>query len=392
MQLKLSLITATILTTMALNAEDYVSVQYLQYNENEDRTDISAPSIMINKDFGTDYTLNASFVVDVVSGASTNYYDEGYDGTSSASYDSSSGASAFARGIDVNASDIEYGNVEYDDRRVAGSLLLTKRFESRDELTVGISRSNESDFYSTEASAEYMHWVDSSKNQSISFGMSYQINEILKYCNSVGTDGCSGASQAMDATAINAQVSFSQNIDSTSNAKVSLFFSNDDGYLDNPYLNVVRNYQIDGTADVVGEKRPDSKIAYGLALKYVNALNDNTTLHLGYRYYSDDWGILSNTLDADIFYELGDDLIFKLGLRAYIQSEADFFSGYKDYFTDEKYASSDQRLSEFNTFTYKASVDYKIYEDLRVNFGAQYYDQSTGLSATYIVTGFTYSF
>jgi len=392
MQLKISLAVATLLSTMALNAEDYVTVQYLQYNENKDRTDVSAPSIMINKDFGTDYTLNASLVVDVVSGASQNYYHESYDGTSSASSDTSSGASAFARGLEIKASDVEYGNTQYDDKRVAGSLLLTKRFENRDELTVGVSRSNESDFYSTEASAEYMHWLDSSKNRSVAFGASYQVNQILKYCNSVGVDGCSGASQAMDATAFNTQVSFSQNIDSSSNAKIALFFSNDDGYLDNPYLNVVRNYKADSSADVVGENRPDSKIAYGLTLKYANALSDTLTLHLGYRYYSDDWGIDSHTLDTDILYEFDDDWIFKVGLRGYIQTEADFFSGYKDYFTDEVYASSDQRLSGFNALTYKSSIDYKINDEVNINFGANYYTQSTGLDALYFVSGFTYGF
>jgi len=390
MQLRLSFITAGILAAMALNAEDYVSVQYLQYNENEDRTNVSAPSIMINKDFGTDYTLNASFVVDVVSGATQTYYDEAYDGASSASYDSSSGASSASRGIGIDAQNIQYGNVEYDDRRVAGSLLLTKRFVSRDELRVGVSRSNESDFYSTEISAEYMHYLDSSKNQSLSLGASYQYNEILKHCTDI--DGCSGASEKMDANAINLQVAFAQNMDTTSKAEVALFFSNDDGYLDNPYLNVVRNYDAEGTGDIVGETRPDSKMAYGIALKYAKAMSDTLTLQTNYRYYSDDWGIDSHTLEGNIFYEMGEDWIFQIGLRGYTQTQVDFFSPYIDYFTDEKYASSDARLSEFNALTYKASVDYKINEDISINFGANYYDQTTGLSATYIVTGLMYNF
>ncbi|MEA3228960.1 MAG: DUF3570 domain-containing protein [Campylobacterota bacterium] len=69
MQLRLSLIASTLLVGLALEADDYVSIEYLQYNENENRTSVSAPSIILNKDFGTDYTLNASLVVDVVSGA-----------------------------------------------------------------------------------------------------------------------------------------------------------------------------------------------------------------------------------------------------------------------------------------------------------------------------------
>ena len=81
-----------------------------------------------------------------------------------------------------------------------------------------------------------------------------------------------------------------------------------------------------------------------------------------------------------------------MGLRSYIQSEASFYSSEKDFFTDEIYASSDQRLSDFTAFTYKTSVDYAISKDLSVNLGANYYDQSTGLDATYFTTGFRYNF
>ncbi len=380
MQLRLSLAALAIITSMSAQAEDFVSIQFLQYDENENRTSVSAPSIMVNKDFGTDYTLNVSLVLDAVSGASRNYYD------------ASSGASAFSRGTNADATDVAYGNVEYSDTRLAGSALLTTRFENRDELTVGISNSTESDFYSHEVSAEYMHWLSSSKNNSITAGVSYQSNQVLRKCPTIGVDGCSGASESMDLTALNAQVSYFQNIDSQSYAKISLFYSNDDGYLSNPYLNVVRNYTEGGTAEIVADTRPDSKIASGVALKYANALTDEIALHLAYRYYSDDWDITSHTLDSDIYYQANADWLFKVGLRSYTQSEAKFYSGEKDYFTNEIYASSDQRLSNFNALTYKTGVDYKIDKDLSVNFDANFYDQSTGLSATYFVTGITYNF
>lgn len=146
---------------MALEADDYVSIEHLQYNENENRSAISAPSITINKDFGTDYTLNAGLVVDMVSGASQSYYDNSYDGTSSASHDASSGASAFSRGLNVKNSNIKYGNIAYSEERVSWNALLTTRFQNRDTLSVGASRSEEHDFYSSEASAEYMHWFSS---------------------------------------------------------------------------------------------------------------------------------------------------------------------------------------------------------------------------------------
>ena len=394
MQLRLSLATAALLVSIASQAQDYVTFQYLQYDENDDRTSVSAPSIMINKDFGTDYTLNASFVFDAVSGASPTYYVD-TDAQSSASIDTSSGGSAFARAIDANASDVKYGNVEYDDTRKAFGLLFTTRFENRDELNIGGNYSTEHDFYSTEGSAEYMHYLGDSKNQSVAFGMSYQYNEILVWCieNEGCTDANSGASETMTASTLNAQLSFSQTIDSDSYAKVALFAIKEDGYLTNPYMNVVRNYdEATDTADVVAENRPDLKMAYGTSVKYANALTSDVALQLSYRYYHDDWDINSHTLEGDIYYEYGSDWIFKLGLRGYTQSEADFYSANKDYFTDEEYASSDQRMSAFNTITYKTNIDYKISDDWRVNISANYYDISTGNNALYFMSGFRYNF
>lgn len=382
MQLRLSITAATLLLAMNAQAQDYVSVQYLQYDENENRTSVSAPSIMINKDLGTDYTLNVSLVADSVSGASQTYYD------------SSSGASAYSRGTGVNASDVKYGNIDYEETRLAGTVSLTTRLDNRDEFTFGLARSNEEDFYSTEASAEYMHWLDDSKNKSVTFALSYQANEILDRCPEGSASTCdagSGASQAQDASAINAQVSYFQNIDAQSYAKATLFVSNDDGFLTNPYLNVVRNYN-GVTADVVQEKRPDKRTGYGAAFKYANALNDSLSLHLGYRFYQDDWDINSHTIDSDIYIQASSKWLFKLGLRAYTQSKADFYGEGKDFFTNETYASSDERLSDFTALTYKSSVNYKVSDDLTFNLGANFYDQSTGLSATYFVTGITYNF
>ena len=326
---------------MAAQAEDYVSLQYLQYNESDNRTSVSAPSIMLNKDFGTDYTLNVNFVADAVSGASETYYD------------AVSGASAFSRGLGVNADDVTYGNVEYEDTRVAGGATLITRFDNRDELTVGLNYSSESDFYSAEGSLEYMHWLTSSKNNSLSLGVSYQSNEVLVQCDpdsdTSTCDAGSGASQAMTNDAINAQVSYFQNINSESYAKVSLFYVGDSGYLSNPYSNVVKNYIEGATADVVGENRPDARTAYGMSLKYANAITNNLSAHIGYRYYTDDWDIDSHTIDTDFYYEAGSNWLFKLGLRYYMQSEANFYSAKKDYFTStDKFASSDIRLGEFN--------------------------------------------
>ena len=371
---KLSFAASALLVALNASAEDYINIEFLQYDESDSRVSVSAPSLEINKDFGADYTLNVDVVFDTVSGASPTYFDA----------DASSGASAYNRG---ESSNIKYDNIEFEENRFAGSAALTTRFENRDELSVGISYSSESDFYSYEGSASYLHYLDSSHNQSLSFGGSYQSNEVLiKNCmnNPNCVDASSGASQKMTNDVYNLQLGFSQVLDETSVANVGLFYTAESGYLSSPYHNVVRN----GTF-IEAEKKPEDRAGYGLKLSYQKAFSDTLYAQLSYKYYSDDWKIDSHTIDTQIFYEIGESWRLGAGVRYYNQSEADF---YGEAFGAQEFASSDFRVSSLDALTYKASLDYAITKDLSYNLGANFYDQSTGLSATFFTTGIKYKF
>ncbi len=379
MQLKLSTLVCSILAASSLLAEDYVSVQYVGYDEDSGRTTISSPSIEVNKDFGTDYALKLSFDIDSLSGASPTYFD------------TSSGASASSKG-ETKQEDIKYDDIDYKDNRNAGSIILTKRFASRDELTAGVSVSREHDYYANELSAEYLHYLDKSKNQSISLGASYQKNEVLISCD-LGNDECdssSGASEIMNITVISSEIGFTQVIDKTSLMKASLFYISEDGYLTNPYMRVVRNYSIN--SEITQENKPDRRNAYGALLQYSKALSDKISTTSTYRLYSDDWDITSHTVSGEVYYEFTDKLTTGIGLRYYVQSEAEFYSGKKDYFTDQKYASSDRRMSDFNSLNYKVSGDYRVNEKISINASVNYYDQPDYFDAFYYNLGAKYIF
>ncbi len=88
-------------------------------------------------------------------------------------------------------------------------------------------------------------YLDSSKNQSITIGGSYQKNDISIYCrlNTGACDSSSGASEKVkDLEVITTQIGFTQILDKTSLVKTSLFYINEDGYLSNPYMRVIRDY------------------------------------------------------------------------------------------------------------------------------------------------------
>ncbi len=391
---KLSLFACSLLAVGTLQAEDYVSVQYVHYDEESGRTTVMSPALEVSKDFGTDYTLKASLVLDSISGASPSWYD------------SSSGASAFSRGT-TSSDRVVYGNIDYDDTRTAGSVALTTRFASRDELTVGYSRSYESDYEANELSAEYLYNLDSSRNRTLSFGLSYQFNRVLveEYTDNNNRvrdddeedddyDSSSGASQSFDINVLTAEIGVTQIINPTSLAKISVFYINEDGYLSNPYMNVVRNYNLNNsaTAEVTAESKPDTRTAYGMTLQYISALSDTLSTNTSYRLYRDDWGILSHTVNTELYYEYGDNWLLGLGLRYYKQNEADFYSESKTFFTNETYASSDRRMSDFHALSYKANARYRVNDDWSVNGGITYYDQSKHFDALYYTLGLKYNF
>ncbi len=360
-------------------AEDYVNIQYIGYDEDSGRTTIYSPSIEVNKDFGADYTLNLSFTIDSLSGASPTYFD------------ASSGASASSKG-ETAEENVKYSDIPYKDNRNAGGIVLTKRFASRDELTVGVNVSRERDYYANELSSEYLHYLDESKNQSLSFGASYQKNEILIDCK-LGNDECdssSGASEIKNLDVISAELGFTQVIDKTSLIKTSIFYINEDGYLDNPYMRVVRNYNTN--PEITQEKKPDKRTAYGALLQYSKALNEKISTTSSYRLYSDDWDIISHTISGDLYYEFTDKLTTGVGLRYYNQSEAKFYNAKKDYFSDQLYASSDRRISSFSSLNYKLSSNYKINNKVSINAGLTYYSQPDYFDAFYYNIGAKYKF
>ncbi len=353
-----------------LQAENYVSVEYLQYDESDSRVSVKAPSISASYDIGTDYTIKADFVHDSVSGATPSYLP-----------DSGSGASSR-----TNSGDYTHGKQEFDEKRNAYSLLLTTRFENRDELYTGVDYSRESDFDSKTLSLEYMHYTDASHNRSLSLGVAYSYNEILLYDYDTG----SGATAKETSQSISVQAGVTQVLNAKSSVKIAGFMASDDGYLTNPHSLIVRDYQTDSR--LVNEIRPDTRLGYGLDIKYITMLNDDISYQLGYRFYNDDWDISSHTINNDFYYKLNKKFTFGAGLRYYTQTQADFYNGSKDFFTNEVVASSDERLSDFDAFTYKLSVDFRQNDKISYNLGGQFYTQSTGLDATMLTTGIKYRY
>ncbi len=393
MQIKHSFLAATFLLSTYVQAQDYVTTQFMFYNENDETTRIISPSMEVNLDFGSDYTLNAYFSSDSTSGASPIFYDNSYDGSSGASpyQQGKSNVSAFARGDEVSADEIRYGLVDYHDLRLAGGFNLTKRVESRDEVSFGFSYSNEFDFRIPEASFSYLHWLDESKNSSIEGAFAYQKAYVLVQCSeNSACDTNSGASDIFNQYNYEVQITYTRVIDKYSIAKLSFFGFRDGGYLSNQYFNVVRNRS--GKIFIENEVRPNKRKAYGTKVAYARAITDSLTLHGSYRYYDDDWDINSHTIEGEVYYQYNDKLTFEGAVRYYTQSSARFYSDKRDYFTTQKYASSDRRLGELSDVNYLIGFDYKSSSELNHYFMLNYLNQDNDVNAIAVIVGQKYIF
>ncbi len=137
------------------------------------------------------------------------------------------------------------------------------------------------------------------------------------------------------------------------------------------------------------ERLPDTrfKVAVGGRLNYY--INEMFTLRSYYRYYTDDFGIDSNTASIEIPIKVGGRFTVYPEYRYYQQSASDYFNGFAEAQSTDEFYTSDYDLSEFNASQFSIGINYTdIFAGLKVfSFGlksidlkASTYERNTGLN------------
>lgn len=151
-------------------------------------------------------------------------------------------------------------------------------------------------------------------------------------------------------------------------------------------------------ADVqaVLEQRPEARNQATWDARYVHYVEPlDAAVHLGYRFYHDDWGIDAHTFDADWRQPLGSGWTITPRFRYYSQNAADF---YQPYFLFKQAQptlgsssrldlnavpvgaySSDYRLSGFGTLSGGITVSKKLGKALTFEGGFEYYTHAGDL-------------
>jgi len=278
---------------------------------------IQGPSLLVRKEFAGNFSASANYYVDQVSSAS----------------------------IDVGTT-----ASEYTEERTQYTLGLDYLHDGW-LMNLGLSPSEENDFVA----------------DTFSFGISQEIFGDLTTVSlgySLGNDEVGRRGDDSFAEAIERQhyrVGLSQIV--TRNFLLALSFETitDEGFLNNPYRSV---RFLDGDAargySYEPEVYPRTRTSDASALRLRYYLPYRAALHAEFSSYQDSWDISATTFELGYTHPLDNGWIVEGQVRAYSQSNADFYADLFPFSQAQNFIARDKELSSFSSTTIRLGMSYDI--------------------------------
>lgn len=332
-----------------------IDTAFLYYSESNGRVNVAEPVVSVSKEINEDEYLKFKLVYDVLSG-STPY--GAVPTTEVQTFTKPSGRGTYT----TPAGELPL-NSSFRDQRFAIGADWVLPIDRLKRVTLGGNFSNEYDFNSLATSATYAQDT-SDRNRTYTIGIGYTAdtwnpvggkNPELTYMIKGGFDqGDKGGSDTK--STMDFMLGLTQVINRSTIMQFNLGQSQSSGYLTDPYRFIS---VLQGTGKLTNninitefpylyEKRPDSRSRSTFFWRTVHHLNEDV-VNFSYRYFTDDWGINSQTLDLKYRYELGKKQYLQPHLRYYTQTSADFYANYllESDVASTEFISADYRLSEF---------------------------------------------
>jgi Protein of unknown function (DUF3570) len=276
------------------------------------------------------------------------------------------------------------------DTRVALSANWLQTAGARGEIDLGVSASNEYDYFHTGLNGHYSIGLNE-RNTTLAFGLAFAADKV----DPVGgtpvplapmlPPGAGGNKLGDDSkTVTDALFGVTQVFGRATIGQFNYSFSLSSGYLTDPYKVLS---EIDpATGDPVAgpgipflylfETRPDTRTKHSLFGQIKHRIG-RPVVDVSYRFMTDDWGVDSHTLELRWRQPIGSSWYVQPHLRYYTQSAADFYRPYLrngDPLPD--HASADYRLGEMVGTTLGIKLG-RPYENAREwSVRVEYYRQS----------------
>ena len=246
----------------------------------------------------------------------------------------------------------------HDFRRALDAALT--HYSPHGTLTVGLSHSGEYDYVSRGVSMLGTHATED-KNTTWSAGIGVNRDQINPSNQIVSNETKKGADLILGVTQV---VSMNDIV------QLNLGYYTGKGYYSDPYK--------------VYDERPRNRQHETAQVRWNHYFNDlNATSRVAYRYYSDNWGVRSHTIDGEWVQRLMANWSVTPSIRYYTQNAAKFYvpadpSSYPFAPNPPEnaiYYSEDQRLSAFGGLTMGMKVSHQLNLDTKIDIKLEQYGQ-----------------
>lgn len=361
---KLTLASAALLQVGNASAADDawdINTAILIYQENDSRVQAIEPVINARKEVADGETVNIKLVFDSLTGATPT--GAKIDTTTPQTFTTPSGN---ADTITTAAGETPLDDTFHDTRVAVSGSWEMPVLDEYSRFIVGGNVSKEFDYMSLGVSANFLRDYNN-RNTTLSAALGLNSDTIspsggvpTPFANMrVAGAGTNRIAADDSKTISDIMFGVTQVINRRTLMQFNLGLSSTSGYMNDPYKVISL---VDGSGALITpaadelpyeyENRPDSRSRTTLYWKTVHHLTEDV-INVSYRYYTDDWGIDSHTIDFHYRYELGNGSYLQPHLRYYTQTAADFYTtSLVDTAARPEFASADYRLGEFVTNTY----------------------------------------
>lgn len=280
-------------------------------------------------------------------------------------YETMSGASPLSVAADTEGNPVLImSGASIKEKRTDLNASLT-RYSDLGQITVSAGFSKEDDYNANNASISGDYHINN-KLTTLSGGVGFS-SDTVEPTQQTGFERI--IKEDKDSTT--GFLGFTQVLSKFDTVQTSISITDHSGYLSDPYKN---------------DTRPDARQQIAWLIKYRRYLaSQEAALHVNYRYYDDDWGLESHTLDFSWYKNIGDHVQLIPSLRYYSQSQADFYESTGSSVTTTEndappnYQSTDYRLSPFGAITLGLKLVVKD-SDWKFALGYERYNSSGSMA------------
>ncbi len=148
-----------------------------------------------------------------------------------------------------------------------------------------------------------------------------------------------------------ASFSFSQVINSRLQGSITTDLVYQSGYLGLPFHRVYFN-----TGKDTIENLPSQRFKFPIGIRLNYFLGDNIIIRTYYRFYVDNWGLVSHTASLEVPVKITPFFSISPFYRYYVQTAANYFAPYEKHSEQDTYYTSNYALAAFSSQSYGAGI------------------------------------